>query len=48
MVYDATYTCLSYKWKPEYPKYDIQMDGHTLSIGHDLYQFLETRPGEAR
>jgi len=36
----AKYTCLSYTWQPSHPQHDIQANGHPLSIGENLHQFL--------
>jgi hypothetical protein len=40
-IYEATYTCVSYTWEPEYPKHNIEINGHVLSVGHNLHQFLQ-------
>jgi hypothetical protein len=37
---DTEYTCLSYTWQPSHPKHWIEVNGRSLSIGENLYQFL--------
>jgi hypothetical protein len=37
---EAGYICLSYTWQPSHPKHWIEVNGRSLSIGKNLYQFL--------
>ncbi|KAF2823639.1 hypothetical protein CC86DRAFT_257156, partial [Ophiobolus disseminans] len=34
------YTCLSYTWQPAFPQHTIVMNGRSLSVDENLYQFL--------
>jgi len=33
--------CLSYTWQPEKPRQDIEVNGCVLSVGQNLFQFLQ-------
>jgi len=37
---EAQYTCLSYTWQPSHPQHVIEVNGRSLSVGENLYQFL--------
>jgi len=37
---EAKYTCLSYTWQPSHPQHVIEVNGRSLSVGENLYQFL--------
>jgi hypothetical protein len=39
-ISEASYECLSYTWLPKFPEHEIEVNGHELTVGDNLYQFL--------
>jgi hypothetical protein len=39
-ISEGSYNCLSYTWLPKYPEHKIEVNGHILTVGENLYQFL--------
>ena len=39
-ITEATYTCLSYTWDPSNPEHMIEVNGCSIPVGNNLYQFL--------
>jgi hypothetical protein len=39
-IVESSYRCLSYTWLPSHPVHEIEVNGGTLEVGDNLYQFL--------
>jgi hypothetical protein len=39
-IKETRYTCLSYTWQPSSPEREISVNGYSLVVGDNLYQFL--------
>jgi hypothetical protein len=37
---ESSYRCLSYTWLPSHPVHEIEVNGSSLEVGDNLYQFL--------